>query len=328
MEITPACYSAPIGFTNPHLQSVLASNGLRRQLMFGRARTLRRAAAQVDIVLDDGVRLRGFHSPAKNTPRGLITFIHGWEGSVESQYILSAAHSLHRQGYDIFRLNLRDHGNTGGLNEELFHSCRIDEVVAAVKWIQTNYSAPRRFLVGFSLGGNFGLRIALRAPAAGIEMDRVIAICPVLNPAHTMLALERGPWIYRHHFLTKWRRSLMAKAAAFPHLYQFGDLRRLPTLTATTRYFVEHHTPFDTLESYLRGYAIVDEVLAELDVPCKMIMARDDPVIPIDDLGQVAQSKSLDVSVATHGGHCGFLSGPGLGSWIDRQIAEQVHAFS
>jgi len=63
-------------------------------------------------------------------------------------------------------------------------------------------------------------------------------------------------------------------------------------------------------------------------VPCKMIMARDDPVIPIDDLGQVAQSKSLDVSVATHGGHCGFLSGPGLGSWIDRQIAEQVHAFS
>jgi predicted alpha/beta-fold hydrolase len=328
MVTTPADYSVPLGFANPHLQSVLASNLLRRQLMFRRARALRRASAQVDMALDDGVRLRGYHSPAEGAARGLITFIHGWEGSVESQYILSAAHSLHRQGYDIFRLNLRDHGSTWDLNEELFHSCRIDEVVAAIKWIQTNYAVPRHFLVGFSLGGNFGLRIALRAPAAGIKLDRVIAVCPVLSPANTMLALERGPWIYRHHFLTKWRRSLTAKAAAFPHLYQFGDLRRLPTLTATTRYFVEHHTPFDSLEAYLHGYAIVDEVLAGLEVPSKMILARDDPVIPIDDLGRVAQSRSLDISVATHGGHCGFLSGLGLGSWIDRQIAQQVHAFS
>ncbi len=328
MVTTPTDYSAPLGFANPHLQSVLASNVFRRQLMFYRARALRSVSIPTDMELAGGVRLRGVYSPAEQVSRGLITFIHGWEGSVESQYILSAAHSLHRHGYDIFRLNLRDHGNTCDLNEELFHSCRLDEVVAATKWIQDHYAAARRFLVGFSLGGNFSLRVAMRAPEAGIQLDRVIAICPVLNPANTMLALERGPWIYRYHFLTKWRRSLTAKAAAFPHLYEFGDLRRLPTLTATTRYFVENHTPFDTLEAYLKGYAIVDEALAGLEVPCKMIMAADDPVIPIDDLAHVARPQSLDVSVTNHGGHCGFLSGPGLSSWVDEQIALQVQAFS
>ena len=296
--------------------------------MFHRARSLRQVATPVDMVVHGDVRLRGFFSPAEVESRGLITFIHGWEGSVESQYVLSTARSLHEQGYDIFRLNLRDHGGTWDLNEELFHSCRIDEVVAAIKWIQLNYSASRRFLVGFSLGGNFALRVAARAPSNGIELDRVVAICPVLNPASTMYALENGPWIYRYHFLTKWRRSLKAKAATFPHLYQFGDLRRLPTLTATTEFFVENYTPFSSLEAYLNGYAIVGDALAELDVPCKIIMARDDPVIPIDDLVDLARPKTLDIAVTTHGGHCGFLSGISLDSWVDAQVAKQVLAFS
>ena len=35
------------------------------------------------------------------------------------------------QGFDVFRLNLRDHGTSHHLNPELFHSNRISEVVGA-----------------------------------------------------------------------------------------------------------------------------------------------------------------------------------------------------
>ena len=34
--------------------------------------------------------------------------------------------------YDVARLNLRDHGDSHHLNDEIFHSCRIAEVVGAV----------------------------------------------------------------------------------------------------------------------------------------------------------------------------------------------------
>ena len=52
-------------------------------------------------------------------------------------------------------------------------------------------------LAGFSLGGNFFLRVAARARDAGIELERVVAVCPVLDPEHTLVRLESGWALYR-----------------------------------------------------------------------------------------------------------------------------------
>jgi pimeloyl-ACP methyl ester carboxylesterase len=104
--------------------------------------------------------------------RGLVVLLHGWEGSARSNYILDTGGELLSRGFDVFRLNFRDHGDTHHLNPELFSSNRIEEVVEAVALVQQQY-APRRLAVaGFSLGGNFALRVALRAPAAGIRLDQ------------------------------------------------------------------------------------------------------------------------------------------------------------
>ena len=121
----------------------------------------------------------------------------------------------------MFRLNFRDHGETFALNRDLFHSCRIDEVVGALAAITARHPAARTFVVGHSLGGNFALRAAARAPAAGIPLTKVVAVCPVLRPASTMRALEDGLWVYRQYFLRRWRRSLLAKAACFPGALRF-----------------------------------------------------------------------------------------------------------
>ena len=313
-------FDPPPVIRNRHLQSFLSSTALRRRLIRWRARDLIEGSEAVEIPLPDGVRLMGYHSPLHGSSKGLVIFIHGWEGSADSQYVLSAARLLRRSGFEIFRLNLRDHGDTHHLNPELFHSCRIDEVVAAVAWLVNRYPAPARFLVGYSLGGNFCLRVALRSEAAGIDIDKVIAVCPVLSPANTMQVLEQGPWVYLYYFLRKWRRSLNRKAQLFPHLYDFGDLRRFPTLTETTDFFVRQYTPFETLEDYLNGYAIVDNALAGLSVPSRVIAARDDPVIPAMDLARLAQCGDLKLIVTENGGHCGFLSGAKLHSWVDEEV--------
>ena len=46
----------------------------------------------------EGVRLKGYHSAVKETPKGLVILIHGWEGSAESAYIVNTGRYLFRHG--------------------------------------------------------------------------------------------------------------------------------------------------------------------------------------------------------------------------------------
>src|SRR3546814_15781011 len=79
-----------------------------------------------------GRRLPGRHTALPGMqPRGLALLPHGWECSTESSYRRMTAVQLLLRGFEVFRLNFRDHGDTHHLNEALLHSNRIDEVVHA-----------------------------------------------------------------------------------------------------------------------------------------------------------------------------------------------------
>ena len=319
-EFTPALLLA-----NRHMQSVLASRPPRHQLVRRRWRKL--AAPVEDVIIDsgDGVRLLGHYSPPlAGANAGMAILIHGWEGSADSTYMLSAATGLLTSGYAVFRLNLRDHGASHHLNEGLFHSCRLAEVVGAVQWISQRYKPDRLSLVGFSLGGNFALRIA--AAEHRLQINRVVAACPVLDPAQTMGAIDGGWSLYRQFFIRKWRESLRKKQACFPDLYRFRDLQRFTSLKAMTDHFVRQYTEYDDLHSYLRGYALTGERLAPLQVPSCMLLADDDPVIPIHGLNDLYTSPALNIIRYDRGGHCGFVEGFGARSWLDNFIVARLSA--
>src|SRR5437764_2035 len=77
------------------------------------------------------------------------------------------------------------------------------------------------------------LRVALRAPAAGIELAWAFAVCPAISPRATLQAIEDSPWFYELYFLRKWRNSLKRKQRLFPQMQLFtgtemqGNLREL-----------------------------------------------------------------------------------------------------
>jgi predicted alpha/beta-fold hydrolase len=316
-------FDPPRLIAGAHRQSVATRFPLLRPLAERRATEL--VATSSDLIVDcgEGVRLHGLFSPAVDRrDNRMAVLIHGWEGSSDSLYVLSAGTKLQRMGYDVFRLNLRDHGQTHHLNTELFHSNRIDEVVGAIRRLQKLYAPEHLCLGGFSLGGNFALRVAIRAPDAGIELRQVVAVCPVLEPANTMAALETGWFGFRHYFMRKWKRSLLAKEACFPDLYDFSMLDDLKTLTAITEAFVEEHAGYPDTHTYLKGYAITEHVLTDLQVPSHMILAADDPVIPVKDLKRLARPEALEITLTSHGGHCGFVEDFMLNNWVDRQIGE------
>src|SRR2546423_1062434 len=255
-----------------------------------------------------------------------VVLLHGWEGSADSLYVLSLAQLLFAQRFEVVRLNLRDHGDTHHLNRELFHSCRLPEVIGAVRALQQRFAGTALQLVGFSLGGNFMLRVAAQAPAAGLDLARGIAVSPVLDPGATLPALQRGLPGYERYFVRKWLRSLRRKQAAWPDSYDFSELARLRDLRGMTAELVRSYTEFPTLDDYLNGYALTGARLARLEVPALILTSLDDPIIPADGLARLARPAALSITVTRHGGHCGFfqqLTGP---TWLERRILAALGA--
>ncbi|MBM4216280.1 MAG: alpha/beta fold hydrolase [Gammaproteobacteria bacterium] len=327
-------FTPPRWLRGAHIQSILPSLPLRRALVERRARPLLTASRELILDCGDGVRLQAFFSPAPavrtrgpevpQDRRVLAVLLHGWEGSAQSLYVLSLAQTLHKNGLDVVRLNLRDHGDTHHLNKELFHSCRLPEVVGAVRRLQFLFPSHRLTLAGFSLGGNFMLRVAAAAPGAGIEVTHAVGVSPVLDPANCLDAMERGWSLYHDYFVRKWLRSLRLKQRAWPGQFTFDDLISLRDLREMTRELVLRHAGYDDVDDYFRGYAITEDRLADLVVPSTLITALDDPIIPAGDLSRLAKPSALKVIVTETGGHCGFfdsLTGPG---WADRLILREL----
>jgi predicted alpha/beta-fold hydrolase len=302
---------------------MLASTGARRGSIMRRVAGV--VAAEKEVLLDcgDGVRLQCFHSSPANSTGRAVVILHGWEGSAQSLYILSLAQQLFDRGFDAVRLNLRDHGETHHLNRELFHSCRLSDVVGALRAIQLLFPDRPLGLAGFSLGGNFLLRAAALAAEAGLNIGRVVAVSPVLDPSETLVALEHQFPGYQLYFVRKWMRSLLKKQALWPNEYDFREIGKMADLRRMTAELVRRHTEFATLDDYLNGYSITGSRLASLKVPARIITSLDDPIIPAHSLQRLARAASLQLTVTRHGGHCGFLdrlSGP---SWVERRIVEE-----
>jgi len=313
---------------NRHLQSILPSLPLRRHAVERRAGAVRRASRPLVLDCGEGIRLMGLHAPppedAAASPPRLAVLLHGWEGSADSLYLLSVAQLLHERGFDVVRLNLRDHGGTHALNRELFHSCRLPEVVGATQRLQALFPRHRLMLAGYSLGANFALRVGARARGVGLRIARIVAVCPVLDPAVTIAALESGPAIYHDYFMRKWRRSLRMKQEAWPGVYDFGDLIADRSLRSMTERMVLKYTDFPDLASYFAGYAITGGLLESLEAPARLITAADDPMIDARDLARLARPASLRITVTPRGGHCGYMEALRGPSWADRKIADEL----
>jgi uncharacterized protein len=317
-------FQPPRWLRGPHLQSMLPSLPMRRDWV--ERRTLPLIGASEEIVLDcgDGVRLQAFAASQRRRGRQpgdkTAVVLHGWEGSADSLYVLSLGQELFTRGYEVVRLNLRDHGATHHLNREIFHSCRLPEVVGAMRTLQARFGGKPLYLAGFSLGGNFMLRVAAQASDAKLDVAAVAAVSPVIDPAATLVALEKGFFAYHSYFTRKWLRSLLKKQAAWPDDYDFAGVAKLGDLRTMTASLVRQFTEYPSLEAYLSGYAITGERLATLDAPASIFTAIDDPIIPAGDLERLARPKNLSVTLTRHGGHNGFLEHLSNATWADRAV--------
>ncbi len=309
---------------NGHTNSILASSPARKLVAHRQSAQFRKLAQAHIVSAGESIRLSALINRQRHADAPLIILLHGWLGCADSLYLLSLGKFLFDQGYHVVRLNLRDHGDSQHLNEELFHSCRIQEVIDACIQIKSEFPQSLFSMAGFSLGGNFALRVNAFTTQDQLPLHRTIAFCPVMSPVNTLLALENSFLVYRNYFMQRWRTAFYKKVAAFPNIYNKETFKAFRSLREATADLATRYAGFDCLEDYLNGYAITQERLSTLHAPSHIVLARDDPIIPWRDQKHLAASRYLTVLNTEHGGHCGFLAPDLTSPWIDRFVLDRL----
>ena len=307
-------------FRNSHFQSIMASSHLR----LPRKNAMAENSREIIIKTSTGSRLLSFLSrhPAS---KGLIILLHGWEGSSSSAYLLASGDYFYNMGFSICRLNLRDHGDSHHLNEGLFHGALLEETFEAVNYLSQLSENKPAYLIGFSIGGNFALRIAImhyRIPIANLK--HVFAISPPLDPYKTTLTIDNGYSLYRKYFLKKWKRSLIKKQRLFPDKYDFSKMLKSKTCIDLTEKIMPYFPDMPNYRDYFKLYTLKNDSFKNLNISVTIFISEDDPVIPYEGYRQIQENEFLKISRQKFGGHCGFIEFFPVRCWYNQIIAEVI----
>ncbi len=301
---------------NGVLQTILSNSGIRK-IWESHLDTM---SEEMIINAGEGVMLQGFLTQADESSKGMVVLLHGWEGSAHSGNILYTARHLHKEGYDVFRLNLKDHGKSHHLNEDIFMGSDTDEVYEAVKNIAALSVDKPLFIIGFSIGANYTIRIAKKSRTSGIpNLQKIIAINPPLDPERATGNIDRLK-IIKYFFIQKWKNSLEQKEKLFPHLYDFKEIMVKKSCMGMIDMFVKNLSSFKDASDHFKSYNLTRGFLDSLEVPALVIAAEDDPIVPADDFYRVRTNDMVSLIINPFGGHCGYIKGLSFDAWFRKVL--------
>lgn len=306
-------FSPPWYLRGPMIQTLLNSAKFRNKGVGA----LERCSVETIIDAGEGVHLQGFLSEQQETgARGLVVLLHGWEGSARSAYMVSTGRFFYDRGYNVLRLNMRDHGESHHLNAGFFLGTLIDEAYGAVKEIVRRFGGNRPcYLAGFSMGANFCIRLAKRASDENYNgISHLFAVNPPVDPFDSTQRVDRT-WFIKKYFMNKWKGSLARKQALFPDKYDFSAVLSLDNCIAMTEALLRRYTSYPSLTDYFGRYTLKEGYLDRIKIPFTLLTSEDDPLIPCTDIASARMSREVRFILQKRGGHCGYIMNRRLDAW-------------
>jgi predicted alpha/beta-fold hydrolase len=298
-----ADFLPPLWLRSGMVQTFLASSTRRQKL----GQAFEADATRLDLPAGDGMRTSCYLNERADA-KGLVILFHGWLGTPQSGYVVSAARRLYNAGFSIARMTLPDHGDAALMNAGIIDITRHDFLREAVR----NLVAERRDLpvgiMGFSLGGNFALRLARDLNDHPIRnLRHIIGISPVIEPADTCDMIDAYAF-FRHYFLRKFTKLARAKQALYPHLDTIDEVLAHRTIRGLTEVSVRRWTPFPDIDSYFAGYRIRPGDFTDCPARVTRLSAQDDPIVRAIHAQSLPEDPGLERIFTRHGGHNGFFS--------------------
>jgi len=141
-------------------------------------------------------------------------------GTLHNKVVFHTMKALNSFGFPVLRFNFRGTGLSQGEHDQ--GNGEVDDVRAALDWIDTEYHLPLVF-AGFSFGAAVGLR-------AACADDRVRAVISVGTPVGSVVADSEVPRTYTFEFLQECMKPKLFVSGARD---QFGPRAKLEALVAS-----------------------------------------------------------------------------------------------
>jgi dipeptidyl aminopeptidase/acylaminoacyl peptidase len=127
-----------------------------------------------------GMKLSARLYPARNMPTAAIVLLHGWNWphNDPATGLVSPAREFQRAGFTVLVPSMRGWPPSGGVDD--CAGRQVDDALLALEWLgqQPGVDADRRYLAGFSQGG----QVALLAASHYAPVQAVAAFAPVVDP--------------------------------------------------------------------------------------------------------------------------------------------------
>ncbi len=303
---------------NPHLQTI-AAKFFRRKLSC--------ATIQETLALPDGdfVELAWTQIPDKHNNQPIVVVLHGLEGSKNSHYVKGMLGAIKAQGWLGVLMHFRGCGDQPNKQGPSYHSGDTRDITYFSQQLALRFPNRPLFIVGFSLGGNVLTRYLAEQPNNPYVAATVI--CAPLHLASCSARINKGfSRVYQKYLVDMLRNSTKEKLALeLLDNLEHQQLDKIKTIWEFDDYVTAPVNGFDSAADYYQK-ASGKQVLAQIEQPCLIIHACDDPFLDHNAIVSNAQWPShITFEVSQRGGHVGFISGKSPFKphyWLESRVPE------
>ena len=239
----------------------------------------------------------------------ILIVLHGLEGSAASPYARMLLKAAADHGWRAAVLHFRDCGDYRNRLPRRYHAGETNDIRYFLESLRSGGHDGPMVAAGFSLGGNVLLKY-LGENGVSTPLDGAVAISVPLNLHDSADALSTGfSKTYQYYLVKKMKKAIRRKFNQYTAAF---DWHR--TMAAKT--FAEFD---DAVTAPLHGFSGKDEYydrcssarfLSRIEIPTLIINALDDPFMtPAAVPAPADMSDSVQLELASHGGHIGFIDG-------------------
>ncbi len=266
------------------------------------------------------VRLTGLYRVCEGADT-LVVILHGLGAGADSLHCSEAADGAYSAGCSSLRLSMRGADFSG---EDIYHAGLSDDLrVVLASPVFAHYR--RVILVGYSFGGNLAIRSAIDRVDARISA--VAAVCPPLDLEAVMNAGDEPQKVfYKRAILAGLNRQYAAVAARGRTVMPLRVVAQAKTCSAWNEAAIVVRFGFRDVKEYYDRTSVVPE-LHRLNVPCLVIAAAHDPIVPASLIRQALARAGANVSIrwSALGGHLSFPAQLDLGTGGKPGLQRQMY---
>lgn len=257
----------------------------------------------------------------ENTPLGwkegdrIAILVHGLTGCYRSSYMQRMAQRLLQLGIKVFRINLRGCGPGFGKAQSPYHIGISEDTRAITNWVAQRHPRSPVTQVGFSLGANILLKmLGEDGSRPSGKTDSMIAISPPVDVERSaMLMASKENQFFNRYFAERAKRDVRKLHFRFPDLGKVEFPEKLGMIEFDNLYTAPRFG-YQSAEDYYQQTSSLP-LLGSIKVPTLIIGSIDDPVVAVECLLKMPETKWLQKVISQFGGHVGFLGFGGNSSW-------------